>query len=100
MIPDKKEIKVGDLMCNIENIIAKDGPKALSLPLTRRSLDYILECLENKGLVLISLSKTLPPRKFVTLTLEGKKFLRNTIPKVGIFSDENTEEKEIEDELK
>ncbi|MHA1112067.1 MAG: hypothetical protein ACTSRE_13245 [Promethearchaeota archaeon] len=81
LIPKHDEVKVGDLMIMIENITLRNGTEALSLPLTRRSLDYILGCLQDQELINIFLSKTKPPRKFVVLTDMGRNHLKKVLPK-------------------
>lgn len=95
LIAKHKEVKVVELMITIEKIALKNGMEALSLPLTRRSLDYIIACLQEEELIRVYLSKTRPPRKIVVLTLKGREYLKETITKERFLFD-----KVIADEMK
>ena len=80
LIPENEKIKVGDLMDKIKKMSVCEE-ESFSLPPTRHSLDNILDWLQKQDYVKISHSKTRPPRKFVSLSKKGRKFLKNTIIK-------------------
>lgn len=75
-------------MCKIRDFITVKGIESLSLPHTRRTLDYILNCLQEEKLIRIFLSRTRPPRKLVILTNEGDKYLKDIVPKERVLFDD------------